>query len=89
MALAADQAKSSASAAIQAQILPITGSNSGTVCKTYSACLALIKKGTKVHYEGPSGIGPLDAGHDPSSGFISIYQYVGKNPSKFLESVKG
>jgi len=89
MALAADQAKSSDSAAIQAQILPITGSNGGTACKTYSACLALIKKGTKVHYQGPSGIGPLNAGHDPSSGFISIYQYVGKNPSKFLESVKG
>jgi neutral amino acid transport system substrate-binding protein len=89
MALAADEAKSSASASIQPNILPITGSAGGTVCKTYSACLALIKKGTKVHYEGPSGIGPLNAGHDPSSGFISIYQYVAKNPSKFLESVKG
>ncbi len=89
MALAADQAKSSDSASIQAQILPITGSAGGTVCKSYSACLALIKKGTKVHYEGPSGIGPLNAGHDPSTGYISIYQYVGKAPSKFLESVKG
>jgi neutral amino acid transport system substrate-binding protein len=89
MALAADQAKASDSTSIQAQILPITGSAGGTVCKTYSACLALIKKGTKVHYEGPSGIGPLNAGHDPSSGYISIYQYVGKAPSKFLESVKG
>ena len=89
MALAADQAKSSDSAAIQAQILPITGSAGGTVCTSYPACLALIKKGTKVHYEGPSGIGPLNAGHDPSSGYISIYQYVGKAPSKFLESVKG
>jgi neutral amino acid transport system substrate-binding protein len=90
MALAADQAKASDSASIQSQILPITGSSGGTVCKTYSACLALIKKGTKVHYEGPSGIGPLNAGHDPSSGYISIYQYVGKDPTKkFLESVKG
>jgi neutral amino acid transport system substrate-binding protein len=89
MALAADQAKSSASASIQAQILPITGSAGGTVCKTYAACLALIKKGTKVHYEGLSGIGALNAGHDPSSGYISIYQYVAKAPSKFLESVKG
>jgi neutral amino acid transport system substrate-binding protein len=90
MALAAEQAKSSTSASIQAQILPISGSAGGTVCKTYAACLALIKKGTKVHYEGPSGIGPLNAGHDPSSGYISIYQYVGKDPTKkFLESVKG
>jgi neutral amino acid transport system substrate-binding protein len=89
MALAADEAKSTASASIQANILPITGSAGGTVCKTYAACLALIKKGTKVHYEGLSGIGALNAGHDPSSGYISIYQYVAKAPSKFLESVKG
>jgi neutral amino acid transport system substrate-binding protein len=89
MALAADQAKSSDSASIQPNILPVTGSAGGTVCKTYPTCLALIKKGTKIHYEGPSGIGPLNAGHDPSSGFISIYQYVGKAPSKFLSSVKG
>jgi neutral amino acid transport system substrate-binding protein len=89
MALAADQAKANDSASIQAQILPITGSAGGTVCKTYAACLALIKKGTKVHFEGLSGIGALNAGHDPSSGYISIYQYVGKSPSKFLESVKG
>jgi neutral amino acid transport system substrate-binding protein len=89
MALAADQAKSSASPSVQAQILPVTGSAGGTVCKTYTACVALIKKGTKIHYEGPSGIGPLNAGHDPSTGYISIYQYVGKAPSKFLSSVKG
>ena len=89
MALAADEAKSSASASLQPDILPITGSKGGTVCKTYAACLADIKKGDKVHYEGLSGIGPLNAGHDPSTGYISIYQYVGKAPSKFLESVKG
>jgi neutral amino acid transport system substrate-binding protein len=89
MALAADEAKSSDSASIQPNILPVTGSAGGTVCKTYAACLADIKKGKKIHYEGLSGIGALNAGHDPSSGYISIYQYVGKAPSKFLESVKG
>jgi neutral amino acid transport system substrate-binding protein len=89
MALAADEAKSDKSAAIQAKILPVTGSAGGTVCKTYAACLADIKSGKKIHFEGLSGIGPLNAGHDPSSGYISIYQYVGKAPSKFLESVKG
>lgn len=89
MALAATVAKSSDSASIQPEILPVTGSEGGTVCKTYAACVALIKKGTKIHYQGPSGIGPLNEGHDPSSGYISIYQYVGKAPSKFLTSVKG
>ncbi len=68
----------------------MTGTTNGTVCKTYADCLKLIKGGNKnIHYEGPSGIGPLNAGHDPASGYISIYQYVGKAPSKFLNSVKG
>jgi neutral amino acid transport system substrate-binding protein len=90
MALAADEAKSSAPASIQAKILPVTGSTNGTVCKSYAECLKLIKGGnTNVHYEGYSGIGALNTGHDPSSGYISIYQYVGKAPSKFLSSVKG
>lgn len=90
MALAADIAGDSTPASIQKNILPVTGSTNGTSCKTYEACLALIKGGNKnIHYEGYSGIGALNAGHDPSSGYISIYQYVGKAPSKFLNSVKG
>jgi neutral amino acid transport system substrate-binding protein len=89
MALAADEAKSSLSTAIQPKILSVTGSTNGTVCKDYADCVALIKKGKTIHYEGPSGVGPLNAGHDPSTGFISIYQYVGKNDSKFLDSIKG
>jgi neutral amino acid transport system substrate-binding protein len=90
MALAAQIAGNSTPAGIQKNILPVTGSTNGTACKSYAACLALIKGGNKnIHYEGYSGIGALNAGHDPSSGYISIYQYVGKAPSKFLNSVKG
>jgi branched-chain amino acid transport system substrate-binding protein len=90
MALAADLAKSSSPTAIQAKILPVTGSTNGTACKSYAACLKLISGGTTdIHYQGYSGIGPLNTGHDPSSGYISIYQYVGNDPSKFLGSVKG
>jgi branched-chain amino acid transport system substrate-binding protein len=90
MALAADIAGNSTPAGIQANILPVTGSTNGTACKSYADCLKLIKGGNKnIHYEGYSGIGALNKGHDPSSGYISIYQYVGKAPSKFLNSVKG
>ncbi|HEY0247423.1 MAG TPA: ABC transporter substrate-binding protein [Gryllotalpicola sp.] len=90
MALAADLAGKSDSASIQANILPVTGSTNGTECTSYADCLKLIKDGTKdIHYVGPSGIGPLNEGHDPSSGYISIYQYEGKNYSKFLTSIKG
>ena len=90
MALAAQIAGNSTPAGIQANILTVTGSTNGTACKSYADCLKLIKGGNKnIHYEGYSGIGALNAGHDPSSGYISIYQYVGKAPSKFLNSVKG
>jgi neutral amino acid transport system substrate-binding protein len=90
MALAAQIAGDSTPASVQKNILPVTGSTNGTSCKSYADCLALIKGGNKnIHYEGYSGIGALNAAHDPSSGYISIYQYVGKAPSKFLNSVKG
>lgn len=97
LALAADLAGKSDSASIQANVLTVTGStakgvadSSSTECKSYAACLKLIKGGTKsIHYVGPSGVGPLNAGHDPSSGYISIYQYEGKNYSKFITSIKG
>lgn len=89
LALAANVAGSSSSAAIQKEILPVTGTTNGTVCTTYADCLTLIKAKKSIHYQGPSSIGPLNALHDPSSGYISIYQYVGKNYSKFLNAVKG
>ena len=90
MALAAQKAGGSTPADIQKNILPVTGSDGGTVCKSYKACLDLLKGGTtSIHYQGYSGIGPLNADHDPSTGYISIYQYDGKAPSKFLNAVKG
>lgn len=89
MALAADEAKTSSSAGIQSKLLAVSGANGGTVCKTYADCLKDIKAGKSIHYEGYAGIGPLNAGHDPSSGFISIYQAQGNNFTKFLSSVKG
>ena len=90
MALAAQRGGSSDPDTIQKNILPVTGSEKGTVCKTYKACLDLLKGGTKnIWFQGYSGIGPLNADHDPSTGYISIYQYEGKSPSKFLQAVKG
>ncbi|MFD1721109.1 ABC transporter substrate-binding protein [Amnibacterium endophyticum] len=90
MALAAQRGGSSDPATIQENILPVTGSENGKVCKTYKDCLDLLKGGTKnIWFQGYSGIGPLNEDHDPSTGYISIYQYEGKSPSKFLQAVKG
>ena len=89
LALSADAGKSATSAAIQPKMLPASGSTNGTVCKTYAACLPLANAGTDFHYTGPSSIGPFNAGHDPSTGYIGIYKYNSKNNFDFVSAVKG
>jgi len=56
-ALAIDKAKSIAGPDINAALGTVSNPP-GTQCYTYAACLALIKAGTKINYEGASG--PLD-----------------------------
>jgi ABC-type branched-subunit amino acid transport system substrate-binding protein len=56
-ALAIDQAKSINGPDINAALATVSNPP-GTQCYTYAACLALIKAGTKINYEGASG--PLD-----------------------------
>ncbi|HSS93551.1 MAG TPA: ABC transporter substrate-binding protein [Candidatus Dormibacteraeota bacterium] len=56
-ALAIDKASSITGADINAAMTSVTNPP-GTACYTYAACLALIKAGTKINYEGASG--PLD-----------------------------
>ncbi|HYM95662.1 MAG TPA: ABC transporter substrate-binding protein, partial [Candidatus Sulfotelmatobacter sp.] len=56
-ALAIDQAKSIAGPDINAALGTVSNPP-GTQCYTYASCLALIKAGTKINYDGASG--PLD-----------------------------
>jgi ABC-type branched-subunit amino acid transport system substrate-binding protein len=56
-ALAVDKANSISGADINSAMTQVTNPP-GTQCYTYAACLALIKAGTKMNYEGASG--PLD-----------------------------
>jgi ABC-type branched-subunit amino acid transport system substrate-binding protein len=56
-ALAIDKANSINGPDINAAMTSVTNPP-GTQCYTYAACLALIKAGTKINYEGASG--PLD-----------------------------
>jgi ABC-type branched-subunit amino acid transport system substrate-binding protein len=56
-ALAVDQAKSVAGPDINAAMTQVTNPP-GQQCYTYATCLALIKAGTKINFEGASG--PLD-----------------------------
>jgi ABC-type branched-subunit amino acid transport system substrate-binding protein len=56
-ALAVDKANSISGPDINAAMTAVT-TPPGTQCFTYAACLALIKAGTKINYDGASG--PLD-----------------------------
>jgi len=90
LALAADLAKANDSASIEPFILPVTGSTSGKVCKSYADCAKLIKDGTTdIWYQGPSAIGALNDQHNPSTAYVGIYEADGKNTAaKFLTGVK-
>jgi ABC-type branched-subunit amino acid transport system substrate-binding protein len=56
-ALAVDKANSTSGTDINNAMIEVTNPP-GTQCYTYAACLALIKAGTKINYDGASG--PLD-----------------------------
>ena len=54
LALADDYAKATAGATVAKDMTKVTNPP-GTACYTYASCLALIKAGTKINYEGASG----------------------------------
>jgi len=54
LALADDYAKTTAGATVAKDMSMVTNPP-GTACYTYASCLALLKAGTKINYEGASG----------------------------------
>ncbi|MEI7779773.1 MAG: ABC transporter substrate-binding protein [Actinomycetes bacterium] len=57
LALAMTYSKNTTNTGITAG-LPMVSNTPGTICYTYSTCLALLKAGTKINYDGASG--PMD-----------------------------
>ena len=88
-ALAAAKGGSNDSVTVQENLLAVSGATDGTECSTYEECLGLIEDGEEIAYQGPSGIGPLNENHDPSSAFIGIYQYNKDNAPELIDSVEG
>lgn len=89
MALAAQKGGSADPKTIQENLLPVSGTTDGTECKTYADCLKLLKDKKEIHYVGPSGVGPFNDKHDPSTGYISVYKYGKDNNYTWQSSVKG
>jgi len=72
-ALAAEAAKSDAGTAIAGKLVEV--SRGGTKCTSYQACLALVKAGTDIDYDGISGPVEFSPKGDPLEATIGIYTY--------------
>jgi branched-chain amino acid transport system substrate-binding protein len=74
---------------IQKNLLAVSGATDGEECNSYADCVALLQDGKEIRYKGPSGIGPFDQDHDPSSAFVGIYTYNADNKNELTSTVEG
>ncbi|TIC81133.1 amino acid ABC transporter substrate-binding protein [Nocardioides sp. GY 10127] len=88
-ALAAYKGGSTKSTAVQANFAAVSGATDGEECTSYADCIALLDEGKEIHYEGPSGIGPIDDENDPSSAYVGIYQFDADNKPVLTTTVQG
>ncbi|BDZ49128.1 amino acid ABC transporter substrate-binding protein [Frondihabitans sucicola] len=88
-ALAAEKGKGTDAGTIQANMAAVSGADGGTKCATYADCKKLLDAGSKIQYQGPSGIGPFNKNNDPSSAYIGIYKYDDKNVPVYQSSIQG
>ena len=85
IALAAEAAGCGDGTAIAAKMADVAG-NGGEKCTTYADCLALVKAGTDIDFDGVTG--PLDFNQygDPAEATISINEY--SSNTEFAETGK-
>ena len=88
-ALAAQKGKSTAPDAVTKNLPAVSGANGGSKCTSYKDCLALLKSGKDIQYQGQAGIGPFNADHDPSTASIGIYKYDASNKPVFDHAQQG
>jgi branched-chain amino acid transport system substrate-binding protein len=88
-ALAATKGGKTDPMTIQENLAAVSGANGGEKCTTYADCVALIKDGKDIQYQGPSGTGPFNKNNDPSSAFVGIYKYDDKNVPVWASAVEG
>ena len=76
-ALAAEAAENDSGEAIASELINI--SRDGEKCTTFADCVALIKDGTDIDYEGVSGPVDLNKTGSPSKATIGIFEYDNNN----------
>jgi ABC-type branched-subunit amino acid transport system substrate-binding protein len=87
VALAAEAAKDDSGASIASKMAEV--SKGGEKCTTFKDCVALVKEGKDIDYDGVSGPVEFNDAGDPSEAEIGIYTYGADNKYKFVESKKG
>jgi branched-chain amino acid transport system substrate-binding protein len=88
-ALAAVRGGATDGQTISDNIQAVSGAEGGTECTTYAECVEALESGDEIHYEGKSGIGPLNADNDPSSAFIGVYAYAADNTNAWTRAIEG
>ena len=61
----------------------------GEKCTSFKDCLALLKDGKDIDYDGVSGPVEFNEKGDPSEATIGIYQYGADNNYTFVEGKDG
>jgi len=88
VALAAQAAGDDSGKSIASKLQDVSGG--GTKCTTFKDCVALLKKGEDIDYDGVSG--PIDFNDkgDPSKATVSIYEFSDDtNIAKYVEGKDG
>ena len=85
LALSAQAAGSDDPAKIKDKMLEV--SQGGTKCQTYADCLALLKAGTDIDYDGASGSVDLSKVGEPTSGVYDVWQYDADGTNSNIEGV--
>ncbi|KFJ03782.1 ABC transporter substrate-binding protein [Bifidobacterium subtile] len=88
-ALAAEKGGAVDGVTVQKNLAAVSGAKGGTECKTYKACLALLKDKKDIHYVGQAGIGPFNENGDPSSASIGVYKFDASNKPVYDHSQAG
>lgn len=87
VALAAEVANSDAGTRIAEELLEV--STGGEKCESFSECVALVKDGKDIDYEGQSGPVEFDENGDPTFASMGVYQYGNDNMYKPLKFASG
>ena len=88
-ALAAQKGGATDGTTVQKNLMAVSGSTKGKECDSYKACVALLKDGKEIQYQGQTSIGAFNDAHDPSSASIGVYKYDADNKPVFDHSQEG